>query len=128
VTVALTVRQPYASLIVSGRKTVELRSWPTSYRGPLLIHAGRHWTGRSRELARRLAPGEPLPRGAIIGRVQLVACRRMQPGDVEPAVVCDYQPELWSWLLEGAQASEPVPMRGRQGLWNVPDEEAESGS
>jgi hypothetical protein len=36
----LTVRQPWASLIVTGAKDVENRSWPTSYRGTLLIHAG----------------------------------------------------------------------------------------
>lgn len=38
----LTIRQPWASLIAAGVKTVETRSWSTSYRGPLLIHAGKH--------------------------------------------------------------------------------------
>lgn len=38
---ALTVRQPWASLIAGGTKTIETRSWPTSYRGPLAIHAGK---------------------------------------------------------------------------------------
>lgn len=37
---ALTVRQPWASLIALGVKTVETRSWSTKYRGPLAIHAG----------------------------------------------------------------------------------------
>ena len=37
----LTIRQPYASLILSGRKTIEFRSWPAKYRGPLAIHAGK---------------------------------------------------------------------------------------
>jgi len=38
---ALTISQPYASLIASGEKWVENRTWATRYRGPLAIHAGR---------------------------------------------------------------------------------------
>ena len=38
---ALTLYQPYASLIAVGAKTIETRSWGTSYRGGLLIHAGK---------------------------------------------------------------------------------------
>jgi len=38
---ALTISQPFASLIASGSKFVENRTWPTSYRGPLAIHAGK---------------------------------------------------------------------------------------
>ena len=37
---ALTIRQPWASLIAAGVKTIETRSWSTKYRGPLAIHAG----------------------------------------------------------------------------------------
>jgi hypothetical protein len=42
---ALTICQPYAELIARGQKRVENREWPTRYRGPLLIHAGksREW-------------------------------------------------------------------------------------
>jgi len=39
----LTVRQPYASLLVSGIKDVENRSRRTNYRGTVLIHAGAKW-------------------------------------------------------------------------------------
>jgi hypothetical protein len=38
---ALSIRQPWAWLIVTGYKDIENRSWRTNYRGPLLIHAGR---------------------------------------------------------------------------------------
>ncbi len=47
---ALTIRQPWASLIAHGVKTIETRSWKTSYRGPIAIHAG----------AKRPAPGDQL--------------------------------------------------------------------
>jgi hypothetical protein len=35
----ISIRQPWADLIVNGSKNIENRSWPTSYRGPVLIHA-----------------------------------------------------------------------------------------
>ena len=38
---AITIWQPWASLLVSGRKRYETRSWATSYRGPIAIHAAR---------------------------------------------------------------------------------------
>lgn len=38
---AISVKQPWAALIASGKKTVEVRRWPTAYRGPVLIHAAR---------------------------------------------------------------------------------------
>ena len=38
---ALTIRQPWASLIAAGMKTIETRGWSTRYWGPLLIHAGK---------------------------------------------------------------------------------------
>jgi len=37
----LSIRQPWAALIVSGAKDVENRTWPTRYRGPLLVHAAK---------------------------------------------------------------------------------------
>lgn len=40
---ALSIRQPYAWLIVNGHKDVENRTWRTSYRGPVLIHAGKNY-------------------------------------------------------------------------------------
>lgn len=38
---ALTLHQPWASLIAAGVKTIETRSWSTRYRGPLAVHAGK---------------------------------------------------------------------------------------
>jgi hypothetical protein len=40
---ALSIRQPWAHLIVAGIKQIENRTWTTRYRGPLLIHAGQLW-------------------------------------------------------------------------------------
>lgn len=42
-TTSLSIRQPWAWLIVNGYKDIENRSWKTNYRGPVLIHAGKAW-------------------------------------------------------------------------------------
>jgi hypothetical protein len=61
---ALTVRQPWASLIVRGQKVIENRGWATDHRGPLLIHAGRSRAD--------LGDGdEGLPLGAVVGLVSV---------------------------------------------------------
>ena len=57
----LTVRQPFASLIALGVKTIEARSWSTDYRGPLIIQAGQH---RPEHRPRRL---EPIPHKGGLG-------------------------------------------------------------
>jgi hypothetical protein len=62
---AITVRQPWAHLIVTGRKSVEHRSWRTHHRGPLLIHAGQEIDQDGPEI-------KQLVLGAIIGVVDLV--------------------------------------------------------
>jgi hypothetical protein len=77
--VALSVKQPWAALLVAGRKTVEVRTWPTRRRGRVLIHAGKiaddrpeGWTlidtPELTELARL--------RGGIIGVGELADCVR----------------------------------------------------
>ena len=74
---ALSVKQPWAALLVHGRKTIEVRSWPTARRGRILIHAARvpderpeawaHVPPQLREAAQLL--------GGIIGAGELTECR-----------------------------------------------------
>jgi hypothetical protein len=76
---ALSIRQPWADLILWGVKDVENRTWGTSFRGTLLIHAGTkvEWEAVAR-LRRRLGivlPAEYRPAtGAVLGTVELVDC------------------------------------------------------
>jgi hypothetical protein len=51
---ALTLTQPWASLVAIGAKSIETRSWSTSYRGPLAIHAAKGWSADDREFCYRL--------------------------------------------------------------------------
>ena len=72
---ALSVRQPWAHLIVAGIKRIENRVWTTRYRGPLLIHAGRQWYDEPIEdIEQRHGITIPrdLPLGGVVGVVDLV--------------------------------------------------------
>lgn len=84
---ALTIKQPWASLIVHGIKDIENRTWRTDYRGPLLIHASKTIYGGNlkgflnKEQLEAVGEGydevvrEQLTHvGAIIGRVDIVDC------------------------------------------------------
>lgn len=72
----LTIKQPWATLIMQGDKRFEFRSWQTKYRGDLLIHAGK---GIDKEAMKRLSKyiTEDLPAGKILGKVTLVDCVKM---------------------------------------------------
>ena len=109
---ALTVRQPWASLIVAGIKDVENRTWATSYRGRFAVHAGakldKEGLDEYSDLVESL--GE-LPQGAVIGTVVLADVTQ---GSKSPFAV----PGQYHWLLRDPEAfAEPVPMAGRLGLW-----------
>ena len=100
---AITIWQPWASLLVAGIKLHETRSWPTTHRGPLLIHAAKRWSRPQRDAiastpglrhalrhlrspndeTAKLAPGDlpahlahaaTLPRGSLLGLVHLTTC------------------------------------------------------
>jgi hypothetical protein len=80
---ALSLKQPWAALLVAGRKTVEVRRWSTSYRGRLLIHAARIPDTR-REAWRHVSPDlDELARleGGIIGIGTLTACKAYHGAD-----------------------------------------------
>lgn len=124
---ALTISQPFASLIANGEKFVENRIWGTSYRGILLIHVGKGSQYLDRkELAE-------YPTGAIIAVAKLVACLPLGPmqfvsRDREiPGTkftigeVLDHKHTEgpWCWILESVRRVEPIPIRGLQKIWEA---------
>lgn len=167
---AITIWQPWASLIACGAKRFETRSWATKYRGPIAIHAAAKSpyetlislsTNEMIAMARalRLSTGaymtadlSSLPRGCIIATAELVNCWRIvyNPGpDVDKAMKIpiggeleglnkhhpdfgkfivpteqemlfgDWTPERYAWELANVQMlPEPIPAKGKQGLWN----------
>ncbi len=128
----LSVTQPWASLIAAGIKTIETRSWYTSYRGPLAIHAtkkpyvGPWMRGLMAAEAEifRVTSGhlEKMPLGAVVAIARLTdvtdaeRLARLELGQEEIALG-DYGPGRFAWILRDVVAIDPSPAVGHLGLW-----------
>lgn len=120
---ALSIRQPWVELILQGRKTIEVRTWNTNYRGRLLLHASR---AVDCDACNRFGL-EPsgLTIGAIVGVVDLTDCRRFTYEDWQelfPAHLNlrDFRKGLIGWFLRNPRRVAPTPLPGRLGLFVVP--------
>jgi len=134
---ALTLWQPWATLIAIGVKHYETRSWRTSYRGPLAVHAGVERRGLAlcrgeTEIEQALdAAGlslDTLPLGGIVATADLVDCRSttaiLAAGDGD--LFGDYSAGRFGWQLANVRAlAVPIACRGKQGLW-TPGAEVQS--
>jgi len=109
----LSVRQPWANLIISGAKGVENRSWSTGYRGPLYIHAPRMIDKNAEEKFKDIISAYPL--GAIIGQVDLVDVMVPEQGFVDPW----YEPGCYGWIFKNPKRFQPHPYRGEGLLFDV---------
>lgn len=122
---ALSIRQPWAWLIVHGFKDIENRDWPTNFRGRLLVHAGqtmarRYYDQTCEELLRMgLLPAsmpayEDLPRGGFVGWTNVADCvmRHESPWK---------QSGSYGFVLRDSNPIPFVPFKGRLGFFNVPE-------
>lgn len=120
----LTIKQPWATLIMQGDKRFEFRSWQTKYRGDLLIHAGK---GIDKEAMKRLAKYLPddIPLGKILGKVTLVDCVKMCPEfknmllkeNPDIYTKSSFQ-ENYGWQVENVKIfDEPIDVKGHLSLW-----------
>ncbi|MFE0582483.1 hypothetical protein [Streptomyces sp. NPDC058874] len=113
---ALTIRQPWAAAITYADKRVENRVWPTSYRGPVLIHAGKTLDRRHGPMVAAVVRGLQLELGAVLAVARITDCHE-DDGECTP----------WSasgnfhFVLDEVTALPlPIPHRGAQGLWTPP--------
>lgn len=116
----LTVKQPWAELIASGRKPIETRSWPTRWRGIVLIHAAATTSRGSRkaygELCSSLGLGVNLPLGQVVAIARLVDCEPYEPRH-EVLSCCPWRPDAHAWILDDIQRlPTPFPAKGALGL------------
>jgi ASCH domain len=105
---ALSVRQPFADLIVRGLKPIENRTWRTNYRGLVYIHAGmRPHTMTQEEIEqcfRVRLHDHPRSYGAIIGRATLI--------DIVETHDSHWFTGPYGWVFENPELLDPVPMKG----------------
>jgi len=121
---ALSIRQPWAWLIVAGYKTVENRTWATSHRGPLLIHASRNLAFDPATMTRfrqtmakaDIVIPDDLVMGGVIGIVDVIDCT-LTPTD--PTDADWHEPEMWAWVLRNPRPLTYLPVPGRLQIFDV---------
>lgn len=139
----ISIQHPYCMAIMERKKSIELRTWGTSYRGPIAIHAGSTWYGGIKipgratneemrpikEFVQRLslpARAGDYPVGAIVGIARLVQCRRFSSAsDYEYLREQHRGSQEWDkrdygwWLTDVVKLPEPVKTRGYLGMFGV---------
>lgn len=119
----LSISQPFANLIVSGMKTVELRPWNTNFRGEFLIHSPLKVRLND---YRRLKISKKLVTGAIIGKAEIYGVK-IYNSKLE--IKIDYKKHLaskeffdrkYGFLLKNAKSFRiPIPYKGKLGFFDV---------
>jgi hypothetical protein len=114
---ALSVRQPWSWLIVQGFKDIENRTWQTSFRGTVLIHAGMTMDQEGYEDVRARFPDIPLPpieeldRGGIVGQCDITDC--VSQSDSQ------WFSGPYGFVIENATPLPFRPLRGKLGFFEV---------
>lgn len=101
---AISIKEPWASMILSRKKTIETRTWKTKYRGKILLCASKN------------------PKSIISGKafavVELLDCLPMVKDD-ERFACCEVYPRAYSWFLGDVILIEPFNIKGKLGLFEV---------
>ena len=103
---ALSIRQPFSTLILTGEKVEEFRSWYTHHRGPLAVHAGSTLARDAFDAHPHLSPAK-VKRGVILGVVDVTDCVEEVYGG-------------YAWILARPRwLKQAIPLKGRLGLFDV---------
>lgn len=124
----LTIKEPWATLIIEGHKKYEFRSWKTNYRGKILIHAGLTLDKNKAENFKDY--NLKYNCGNIIGEVELVDCILIDNKFNEElkklnSLVYGGSDHIdnYAWKLENIKKyDKPIPCKGKLGLWNYKEE------
>ena len=104
---ALSIHPYYAGMIFAKKKTVEVRTWRTDYRGDILICS----------TAKKIK--DTIPSHALCV-VRLVDCVPMKKEHIKPSLIhpADYSEDLFAWILDDVRYIKPIPVKGKLSLWN----------
>src|SRR5689334_9920736 len=110
---ALSVVQPWAELIVRGSKTIECRPRPTYIRERIWIYAAQGRARRDTLSTITVTDDASLPRGVLVGSVDLVACRKLVPSDSLAACTpIDFDGYAWL-IVHPERLATPIRPTGR---------------
>lgn len=102
---AISLKQPWANLVASGKKTIETRKWKTSYRGDLVIYSSQK--------------PKIHPAGYALCIVELYDIKPMKKEDEKKACIKVYK-GAYSWFLRNLRPIKlPVPVKGALGIFDI---------
>lgn len=119
--IALSIRQPWAWLIVHGHKDIENRGWWTRVRGRVLIHASKTYSQSVHhdytwaidgDFGIQLQSFQEIERGGIVGAVDIVDCVRDHQSRWKDR-------DSWGFVLANAEQLPFKPLRGQLGFFEV---------
>lgn len=127
----ITIKQPYASLIAEGIKEYEFRTWKTSYRGEILIHAGKTIDKKAMEKFKDY--NLDYPSGMIIAKVNLCDCVKVDDkfrkilkeknSLVYSSIIKDTDWEGYGFQIKDVQKIKHISINGKLSLWEYDYEE-----
>ena len=121
----LTIKQPYASLIMAGIKKYEFRTWKTNYRGEVLIHSSKTL---DKKAMKEFNYDLDYPLGCIIGKVDITDVIKVdddfkkvlekENSFIYNHVINDKSFDGYAFKLENLELLNPIYINGKLGLWN----------
>ena len=124
----ISIKQPWASLIVEGYKRYEFRTWKTKYRGKILIHASKGFVKSDINEFKHL--NLSFPTGVIIGEVELIDCievneilskKIFEEDNIVYRNVLGFQGYAWK-IDKIKKYDEHIQINGKLGLWEYEKE------
>ena len=119
----LSVSQPFADLIISGKKIIELRNWNTNFRGEFLIHAP---IKIRTEDCKRLKINEKLVTGAIIGKSELYEVKKynsikeIKADQKFHLASKNFHDRTYGFMLKNSKSLRiPIPYKGQLGFFEI---------
>ena len=119
----LSISQPFADLVISGKKTIELRKWNTNFRGEFLIHAPIKIRADD---CKRLKITKKLVTGVIIGKAELYdvkkydSLKEVKKDQKFHFAATNFQKKTFGFKIKNAKSLRiPIPWKGQLGFFDV---------
>lgn len=122
----ITIKEPYATLILEGFKEYEFRTWKTSYRGEILIHAAKGYDkdnlNRFKDRKLKYNPGKIIGKAIISDCVEVDEKLKKELLNKDKEVYKNLSKErnkkIFGFKLENVEKINPIEVKGQLGLWN----------
>jgi hypothetical protein len=117
---ALSLKQPYAELILQGRKKIEIRKWNTNFRGEFLIHASKNPDEKA--MKKFGFEENELPLGFLVGKAELVDVKHYK-NEIELQQdknlhFATKEFGNYGFILKNVKRIKPIPCKGSLNFWD----------